>query len=51
MTENIARVQRGENVFGTVRDAGPRRIPIRSEADMDSGWRGFHGPQFGSQEA
>ena len=51
MSENISRVQRGEDVFGTVRDAAREPIHIRSEADMGGGWRGFHGGQFGSQEA
>jgi 5,5'-dehydrodivanillate O-demethylase len=51
MSENISRVQRGEDVFGTVRETNREPIHIRSEADMGGGWRGFHGGQFGSQEA
>ena len=51
MTANIARVQRGEDVFGTVRDAGRPPIHLTSAANMGGGWRGVHGPQCGAHEA
>jgi 5,5'-dehydrodivanillate O-demethylase len=44
LEENMAKVQRGEDPMGLVRDPNRGPVHIVTEADMGGGWRAFHAP-------